>query len=63
MGPRIRKVVMPTSRPPLMSRSLPPDVRDALVAASKQPDEFSRAVAIQAATERAQIKYPHLFKE
>jgi hypothetical protein len=50
------------SRAPLpkVSGLLPPDARDALVAASKLP-EPRRTKAVQEAIERAQQKYPHLF--
>lgn len=47
---------------PPVSTTLPKDVRDALVAASQLRGEKERQKAVQEAIERAQIKYPHLFK-
>jgi hypothetical protein len=47
---------------PKVCQVLPPDARDALVAASRLPDPHERQRAIEAATERAQRRYPQFFK-
>ncbi|SDH41882.1 hypothetical protein [Propionivibrio dicarboxylicus] len=41
---------------------LPPDAREALIAASKIPQPIARRIAMQEATERAQRKYPQFFQ-
>lgn len=45
-----------------ISSLLPKDARDALVAASQLSNPRQRQQAVQEAIERAQRRYPHLFK-
>lgn len=45
-----------------VSNVFPPDARDALVAASRIANPRERLRAIEAATERAQRRYPQFFK-
>jgi len=52
-----------TKKPlPKFVSHLPPDAREALVAASKLRVPNERKREVQAAIERTQRKYPHLFK-
>jgi hypothetical protein len=53
---------MPQRKPlPKIATTLPPDAREALIAASKLRDPRERKAAVQAAIERAQRKYPYHF--
>lgn len=45
-----------------VAKTLPPDVRDALVAASRVLPERDRPAAIEEAIGRAKRRYPHLFQ-
>lgn len=47
---------------PTVCGLLPPDARDALIAASQLPNQRDRQLAIQEATERAQRKYPEFYQ-
>ena len=54
-------------RQPLISNTLPPSARDALMRAAQTPipvhDPLARIKAIQKAIERAKQTYPHLFRK
>lgn len=50
-------------RMPPVSTVLPKDAREALIEASQITNQRERWRAIEAATERAQWRYPHLFNQ
>lgn len=46
-----------------ISKLLPRDARDALVLASRVPDERDRRLAVDAAIDRVKSRYPQFFKQ